>query len=100
MAPFLVQTEFPDLSPDAAVPSAVKSQPLNTCFIMGGGLPHTISYGDEPWDCEVILSLSRGIRNKSTQEPSVSMIHVKESLFTCLVDSFHHPRTLGPICSV
>ena len=31
------------------------------------------------------------------QEQSVSLIHL-ESLFKCLVGSFHHPRTLGPVC--
>ena len=51
---------------------------VDTCYIMGGGLPHTISYGEEPWDCGVILSLSRAI--KSAQEQSVSVIHL-ESLF-------------------
>ena len=54
---------------------------VDTCFIMGEGLPYTISYGEEPWDCGVIpLSLSRAVRSKSTQEQSVSMIHL-ESLF-------------------
>ena len=69
---------------------------------MGEGLPYTISYGEEPWDCGVIpLSLSRAVRSKSTQEQSVSMIH-SESLFKCTVGSFHHlRRTLGlyAVCS-
>ena len=70
---------------------------VDTCFIMGGGLPYTILYGEEPWDCGVILSLSRADGSKSTQEQSVFMIHL-ESLFKCPVGSFHHPRTLRPIC--
>ena len=67
---------------------------------MGGGLPHTISYGEQPWDCGVILSLSRAIGSKSTREQSVSLIHL-ESLFKCPVGSFHHLRTLGlhAVCS-
>ena len=44
---------------------------------MGGGLPYTILYGEEPWDCGVILSLSRAVGNKSTQEQSVSKIHLE-----------------------
>ena len=44
---------------------------------MGGGLPYTILYGDEPWDCGVILSLSRAVGNKSTQQSSVSKIHLE-----------------------
>ena len=44
---------------------------------MGGGLPYTILYGEEPWDCGVILSLSRAVRNKSTQKQSVSKIHLE-----------------------
>ena len=44
---------------------------------MGGGLPYTILYGEEPWDCGVILTLSRAIGNKSTQEQSVSKIHLE-----------------------
>ena len=70
---------------------------VDICFIMGGGLPYTVLYGEEPWDCGVTLSLSRGVGNKSTQEQSVSKIHL-EGLFKCPVGSFHHPRTLGPIC--
>ena len=59
-----------------------------TCFIMGGGLPYTVLYGEEPWDCGVILSLSRAIRNKSTQEQSVSKIHLESvSLSVRLVPS-------------
>ena len=55
---------------------------------MGGGLPYTILYGEEPWDCGVIMSLSRTIRNKSTQEPSVSKIHLETvSLSVQLVPS-------------
>ena len=55
---------------------------------MGGGLPYTILYGEEPWDCGVILSLSRAIRNKSTQEQSVSKIHLETvSLSAQLVPS-------------
>ena len=55
---------------------------------MGGGLPYTILYGEEPWDCGVILSLSRAIRNKSTQEQSVSNIHLETvSLSVRLVPS-------------
>ena len=42
----------------------------------GGGLPYTILYGEEPWDCEVILSLNTDVRNKSTQEQPVSKIHL------------------------
>ena len=44
---------------------------VDTCFIMGGGPPYTVLHGEEPWDCGVILSLSRAIGNKSTQEQSV-----------------------------
>ena len=55
---------------------------------MGGGLPYTILYREEPWDCGVILSLSRAIRNKSTQEQSVSKIHLETvSLSVQLVPS-------------
>ena len=54
---------------------------------MGGGLPYTILYGEEPWDCGVILSLSRAIGSKSTQEQSVSKIHL-ESLFKCPAGSY------------
>ena len=55
---------------------------------MGGGLPYTVLYGEEPWDCGVILSLSRAVRNKSTQEPSVSKIHLESvSLSVRLVPS-------------
>ena len=44
---------------------------------MGGGLPYTILYEEEPWDCGVILSLGKAVRNKSTQEQSVSKIHLE-----------------------
>ena len=44
---------------------------------MGGGHPYTILYGEEPWDCGVILTLSRAIGNKSIQEQSVSMIQLE-----------------------
>ena len=44
---------------------------------MGGGLSYTILYGEEPWDCGVILSLSRAVGNKPTQEQSVSKIHLE-----------------------
>ena len=55
---------------------------------MGGGLPCTILYREEPWDCGVILSLSGAIRNKSTQEQSVSKIHLESvSLSVRLVPS-------------
>ena len=55
---------------------------------MGGGLPYTILYGEEPWDCGVILSLSRAVGNKSTQEQSVSKIHLETvSLSVQLVPS-------------
>ena len=55
---------------------------------MGGGLPYTILYGEEPWDCGVILSLSRVVGNKSTQEQSVSKIHLETvSLSVQLVPS-------------
>ena len=55
---------------------------------MRGGLPYTILYGEEPWDHGVILSLSRPVRNKSTQEPSVSKIHLESvSLSVRLVPS-------------
>ena len=61
---------------------------VDTCFIMGGGLPYTILYREEPWDCGVILSLSGAIRNKSTQEQSVSKIHLESvSLSVRLVPS-------------
>ena len=82
---------------------------------MGGGLPYTILYGEDPWDGGVILSLSRAVGSKSTQEQSVSLIHL-ESLFKCPVGSFHlraymqfiHMNWVheqgsfisGPICSV
>ena len=55
---------------------------------MGGGLPYTVSYGEEPWDHGVILSLSRAVGNRSTQEQSVSMIHLESvSLSVRLVPS-------------
>ena len=55
---------------------------------MGGGLPYTILYGEEPRDHGVILSLSRAIGNKSTQEQSVSKIHLESvSLSVRLVPS-------------
>ena len=55
---------------------------------MGGGLPYTILYGEEPWDCGVILSLSRAVRNEPTQEQSVSKIHLESvSLSVRLVPS-------------
>ena len=50
---------------------------VDTCFIQGAILPYTIVYGEEPWDCGVILSLSRAVGNKSTQEQSVSKIHLE-----------------------
>ena len=55
---------------------------------MGRGFPYTILYGEESWDCGVILSLSGAIRNKSTQEQSVSKIHLESvSLSVRLVPS-------------
>ena len=55
---------------------------------MGGGLPYTILYGEEPLDCGVILSLSRAVENKSTQEQSVSKTHLESvSLSVRLVPS-------------
>ena len=55
---------------------------------MGGGLPYTILYEEEPWDCGVILSLGKAVRNKSTQEQSVSKIHLESvSLSVWLVPS-------------
>ena len=55
---------------------------------MRGGLPYPVFYGEEPWDCGVILSLSRAVRNKSTQEQSVSKIHLESvSLSVRLVPS-------------
>ena len=55
---------------------------------MGGGLSYTILYGEEPWDCGVILSLSRAVGNKPTQEQSVSKIHLESvSLSVRLVPS-------------
>ena len=55
---------------------------------MGGGLPYTTLYGEEPWDCGVILSLSRAVRNEPTQEQSVSKIHLESvSLSVRLVPS-------------
>ena len=50
---------------------------VNICFIMEGGPPYTILYGEEPWDSGVILSLSRAVGNKPTQEQSVSVIHLE-----------------------
>ena len=44
---------------------------------MVGGLPYTILYGEEPWDCGVILSLSRAVGNKSTQKSQSLMIHLE-----------------------
>ena len=61
---------------------------VDTCFIMGGALPYTVLYREEPWDCGVILSLSRAIRNKSTREQSVSKIRLESvSLSVWLVSS-------------
>ena len=55
---------------------------------MGGGLPYTILYEEEPWDCGVILSLGKAVRNKSTQEQSVSKILLESvSLSVQLVPS-------------
>ena len=63
---------------------------------MGGGLPYTILYGEEPLDCGVILSLSRAIGNKSTHEQSVSKIHLESvSLSIWLVPSTI-PELWGP----
>ena len=44
---------------------------------MGGGLPYTILYREELWDCGVILSLSSAVGSKSTQEHSVSNIRLE-----------------------
>ena len=44
---------------------------------MGGGLPYTVLSTEEPWDGGVILSLSRAVGNKPTQEQSVSKIHLE-----------------------
>ena len=53
---------------------------------MRGGLPYTVLYGEEP--CGVILSLSRAVGNKSTQEQSVSKIHLESvSLSVQLIPS-------------
>ena len=61
---------------------------------MGGGLPYTILYGEEP--CGVILSLSRAVGNKSRQEQSVSKIHLESvSLSVRLVPSTI-PELWGP----
>jgi len=39
---------------------------------------HLFYYGrGQPWDCGVILSLTRAVRNKPTQEQSASMIHLE-----------------------
>ena len=55
---------------------------------MGGALPYTILYREEPWNCGVILSLSRAVGNKSTQEQSVSKTHLESvSLSVWLVPS-------------
>ena len=55
---------------------------------MGGGLPYTVLYGEEPWGRGVILSLSRAVGNRSTQEQSVSKIHLESvSLSVQLVPS-------------
>ena len=55
---------------------------------MGGDLPYTVFYGEEPWDCGVILSLSRAVGNKPTQEQSVSKVHLESvSLSVRLVPS-------------
>ena len=56
--------------------------------MMGGGLPYTILYGEEPWDCGVILSLSRVVGNKSTQEQSVSKIHLESVYLSVLLFPF------------
>ena len=55
---------------------------------MGGGLPYTVLYGEEPWDCGVTLSLSRGVGNKSTQEQSVSKIHLESVYLSVLLFPF------------
>ena len=61
---------------------------LTPVLLWVGGLPYTILYGEESWDCGVILSLSGAIRNKSTQEQSVSKIHLESvSLSVQLVPS-------------
>ena len=61
---------------------------LTPVLLWVGGLPYTILYGEEPWDCGVILSLSRAVGNKSTQEQSVSKIHLESvSLSVRMVSS-------------
>ena len=71
-------------------------------FYYGRGPPIHNLYREEPWDCGVILSLSRAVGNKSIQEQSVSKMNVGECLGECLFKCpdgfFHHLRTLGPIC--
>ena len=55
---------------------------------MGGGLPYTILYREELWDCGVILSLSSAVGSKSTQEHSVSNTRLESvSLHVRLVPS-------------
>ena len=73
---------------------------VDTCFIMGGGLPYTVLYGEEP--CGVILSLSRAVRSKSTQEQSVSMIHLESVSFSVQLVHFTIPELWGlyAICNV
>ena len=61
---------------------------VDTCFIIRGSLPYTILYGEEPWDHGVILSLSRAVGNKSTQEQSVSKIHLESVYLSVLLFPF------------
>ena len=57
-------------------------------FYYGRGPPIHNLYREEPWDCGVILSLSRAVGNKSTQEQSLSKIHLESvSLSVRMVSS-------------
>ena len=62
---------------------------------MGGGLPYTVSYGEEPWDHGVILSLSRAVGNRSTQEQSVSKIHLESVSLSVWLVPFTIPELWG-----
>ena len=62
---------------------------------MGGGLLYTILYREEPWDCGVILSLSRAVGNKPTQEQSVSKVHLESVSLSVRLVPFNIPGLGG-----
>ena len=65
--------------PHSPLPEANRVIPV---LLWEGGLRYAISYGEQPWHRGVILSLSRAVGSKSTQEQSVSMIHLENLIFS------------------